>query len=118
MMQLQRFPQLLKILSQKVVLTSPPNFILYGWMVLANPWYHFYERGVLNNEFPEGDHSDPLGKICSKNTFVGRGLIENRIKNTHILSFTPLRISKYLQTIQKYDFKNNEKKSENKTASP
>ena len=36
-------------------------FIWYGW-IEEGPSYSL-EYGVLNNEFLEGGHSDPLGKL-------------------------------------------------------
>ena len=36
------------------------SFVMVGQRrVVAIPWYHFHECGVLINKFPEGDHSDP-----------------------------------------------------------
>ncbi len=43
---------------------------------VANHWYHFHKRGVLNNEYPEGGAggTHPLVVIVDENTLVGRGL--------------------------------------------
>ena len=48
--------------------------------VLTITWYHFYECGVLNNEFPEGVIVTPLGKIFSKK-YLGRTRVKGLLYN-------------------------------------